>query len=63
MKIGKHEFRLPGTKAEWHHKMDHFMHGSYVGAEAALGHGVLQYLAGGMFAVLILGVLWHVGDA
>lgn len=60
MKIRNHEIRLPGTKQEWHHKMDHLTHSTYVGAESVLGHGVLQYAAWAMLVVLILGVLWHV---
>lgn len=60
MRVGKHEIRLPENKAEWHHKMDHLTHSTYIGAESVFGHGILQYAAWGMLLVLILGVLWHV---
>jgi hypothetical protein len=60
MQVGKLTLRLPANKAEWHHKLDHFTHGSYIAAETFFGHGILQMVAGSMLLVLIIGVLWHV---
>lgn len=52
----RYKIKVPATVPELRKKGEHFFHSIYIGAEAVVGHGYLQVIAGVTFFTIIIAV-------
>lgn len=52
----RYKIKVPASVPELRKKGEHFFHSTYIGAEAIIGHGYLQYIAGVTFFFIVVSI-------